>query len=85
MDAVTDQSPLHVSHTDHDEGWTVAADLRELGVTDDHVTVEILGTEAVVAVDGPHLQTEFDIDLPTATSGHTLNNGVLTISPERSG
>lgn len=83
MDAVTDRSPLHVSHTDHDDGWTVAVDLTELGVTDEHVTVEVIGTDAVIAVDGPRIRTEFDVELPAAGRVQTLTNGVLTITPAR--
>ncbi|EMA07554.1 hypothetical protein SAMN05443574_106252 [Haloarcula vallismortis] len=80
MDAQTERSPLHVSHTDHDDSWTVAVDLGSLQVSDDHVTVDVIGTEAIVAVDAPHLQTEFDIELPAAGAVQTLRNGVLTLS-----
>ncbi|MDS0222524.1 hypothetical protein NDI54_14360 [Haloarcula sp. S1AR25-5A] len=79
MDAQTDRSPLHVSHTDHDDGWTLAVDLESLQVSDNYVTVEVIGTEAIIAVDAPHLQTEFDIDLPSAGAIPTLRNGVLTL------
>ncbi len=44
------------------------------------MTVDIIGTEAIVAVDAPHLQTEFDVDLPAAGAVQTLRNGVLTLS-----
>ncbi|MFB6224188.1 MAG: hypothetical protein ABEH86_11025 [Haloarcula sp.] len=79
MDAQTARSPLHVSRTDHDDGWTVAVDLNLLQVSDVHVTVDIIGTEAVIAVDAPQLQTEFDIELPAAGAAQTLQNGVLTL------
>lgn len=71
---------LHVARADNADGWMVTVDLHPL--TDEDVTVEVLGATAVVAVDTPMLRTEFDVDLP-ASGGHTsLHNGVLTIEAD---
>jgi len=77
MDTLQTQSELHVSRTEHDDGWTVAADLHPLA--DDEVTVELIGDTAVVAVDTARLRTEFDIGLPDARGSATIRNGVLVV------
>ena len=77
MDATQQQHDLYVSRTDHDDGWTLAADLHPLA--DDEVTVELIDETAVVAVDTPMLRTEIDIDLPDADATATLHNGVLVV------
>jgi hypothetical protein len=77
MDTKQQSPELHVTRTDHADGWTVTVDLHPL--TDEDVTVEVLGDTAVVAVDTPTVRTEFDVPLPES-GGHTsLHNGVLTI------
>ncbi|WP_254271983.1 Hsp20/alpha crystallin family protein [Haloarcula marina] len=80
MDATTEQSELHVSQSEHEDGWTVAADLRP--VDDDEVTVELVGATAIVAVDAPPLRTEFDLELPDADATASLNNGVLVVESD---
>jgi len=80
MDALTERSPLHVSRTEHADGWTVVVDYSSLPATADHVTVELVGSEAVVAVDAPGRQTEFDVDLPSPGAVETRRNGVVTIA-----
>jgi len=77
MDATQQAHDLTVSRTEHDDGWTVAADLHPLA--DDEVTVDCIDDTAVVAVDTPMLRTEIDIDLPDSDGAATLNNGVLVI------
>jgi len=77
MDATHQQHDLHVSHTEHDDGWTVAADLHPLA--DDEVTVELIDETAVVAIDTPMLRTEIDIDLPDSNGTASLRNGVLVL------
>ncbi|MBX0284947.1 DUF7127 family protein [Haloarcula salinisoli] len=77
MDATQQQHDLHVSRTDHDDGWTVAADLHPLA--DDEVTVECIDETAVVAIDTPTLRTEIDVDLPDSSGTATLHNGVLVV------
>jgi hypothetical protein len=71
------QHGLHVSHTEHDDGWTVAADLHPLA--DDEVTVERIDDTAIVAVDTPMLRTEIDIQLPDSSGTPSLRNGVLVV------
>ena len=77
MDATHQQHDLHVSRTEHDDGWTVAADLHPLA--DDEVTVECIGDTAVVAVDTPMVRTEIDVELPDDSGTASLHNGVLVV------
>ncbi|WP_324662678.1 DUF7127 family protein [Haloarcula sediminis] len=77
MDATQHQHDLYVSRTEHDDGWTVAADLHPLA--DDEVTVECIDETAVVAVDTPMLRTEIDIELPDSNGTPSLHNGVLVV------
>jgi len=77
MDATQQAHDLHVSRTEHDDGWTVAADLYPLA--DDEVTVDCIGETAVVAVDTPMLRTEIDVELPDDTGTASLRNGVLVV------
>jgi hypothetical protein len=80
MDTKQQAPELHVARSDHADGWTVTVDLHPL--TDEDVTVELLGDTAIVAVDTPMLRTEFDVSLPEP-GGHTsLRNGVLTIESD---
>lgn len=81
MDAPQQQHELHVSRTEHDDGWTVAADLHPLA--DDEVTVELIDETAVVAVDTPMLRTEIDVELPDSTGTASLRNGVLVVESAR--
>ncbi|WP_262178227.1 DUF7127 family protein [Haloarcula laminariae] len=80
MDATQHQHDLYVSRTEHDDGWTVAADLHPLA--DDEVTVECIGETAVVAVDTPMLRTEIDVELPDDSGTASLRNGVLVVESD---
>jgi len=77
MDAAEHAPELHVSRTEHADGWTVAADLHPLA--DDEVTVEVIEDTAVVAIDTPIYRSEFDVELPDDTGTASLRNGVLTV------
>ncbi len=80
MDTKQQAPELHVARASHADGWTVTADLHPL--TDEDVTVEVVGATAIVAVDTPMLRTEFDVDLPESGGHVTLHNGVLTVEAE---
>lgn len=77
MDTTQHRPELHVSRTEYDDGWTVAADLHPLA--DDDVTVDLVDETAVVAVDTPLVRTEFDVDLPDGDGTASLRNGVLVV------
>jgi len=77
MNATQDEERVHVSHIDHDDGWTVAVDLRP--VADEHVSVEVFDGTALVAIDAPMRQTELDIELPGEGGVASLQNGVLIV------
>jgi len=77
MDATNQQTDLHVSRTERDDGWTVAADLHPLA--DDDVTVEVVDDIAIVAVDAPAVRTEIDLPLPDDSGTASVRNGVLVV------
>ncbi|KTG08678.1 hypothetical protein AUR64_18605 [Haloprofundus marisrubri] len=64
---------------EYDDSWVIAA---ELGVADDAVDVDVVGTTAIVVVDhGDQMsETEFEFELPGADATVETNNGVLTIT-----
>lgn len=77
MHATSEAAELHVSRTEHDDGWTVAVDCYPL--TDDDVAVEVVGDTAIVAVDTPMLRTEFDVSLPETDGTASLHNGMVVV------
>ena len=81
-DTTNETNDLHVSRYEYDDRWIVAVDVGTLSV-DDGVTVELVDSEAVVAVDTPALRTEFDLELPDNDAEYALNNGILVIEGER--
>ncbi|QCJ46568.1 MULTISPECIES: DUF7127 family protein [Haloprofundus] len=64
---------------EYDDSWVIAA---ELGVADDAVDVDVVGTTAIVVVDhGDRVsETEFEFELPGTDATVETNNGVLTIT-----
>ncbi|MDS0259101.1 hypothetical protein NDI56_06815 [Haloarcula sp. S1CR25-12] len=77
MDTAHDAAELHVSRTDHDDGWTVAVDLHP--VNDEAVTAEVVDDTAIIALDTPMVRTEFDVALPDSGGTASLHNGVLVV------
>lgn len=77
MDTTTDEIPRHVSRTD--DGWQVTVDLHALPVPPRAVSVDVVGDEAIVAVDGPTPRA-FDLQLPGDDPTVHRNNGVLTVA-----
>ncbi|WP_224268752.1 Hsp20/alpha crystallin family protein [Haloprofundus salinisoli] len=64
---------------EYDDSWVIAA---ELGVADDAIDVDVVGTTAIVVVDhGDRVsETEFEFELPGTDATVETNNGVLTIT-----
>lgn len=62
---------------EYDDSWIVAADL---GVADDAVDVDILGTTAILVVDTGDRVTETEFELPGTDADVAIQNGVLTIT-----
>jgi hypothetical protein len=77
-----ESSDLHVSRYDYGDRWVVAVDVGDAGI-DEGVVVDLVGEEAVVAVDVGGLKTEFDLDLPDGDAEYELRNGVLVIEGTR--
>jgi hypothetical protein len=66
-----------VRRYDYDDGWVVAADL---GIADGHVDVDVVGTTAIVVVNGSDGEAEFQFELPGTAENVDTNNGVLVIT-----
>ncbi len=65
---------------EYDDHWLVVADLP---VDDDQVSVDVVGSTAIVVVDHGDRESETELELPGANGTATLNNGVLTIQVDK--
>jgi len=62
---------------EYDDSWVIAADL---GVADDDVDVDIVGTTAIVVIDAGDQVAETEFELPGTDADVAVQNGVLTIT-----
>jgi HSP20 family molecular chaperone IbpA len=65
---------------EYDDSWVVAADI---GVDDDAVDVDVVGTTAIVVVDTGDRVAETEFELPGPDATVTVQNGVLTITGDK--
>jgi HSP20 family molecular chaperone IbpA len=65
---------------EYDDSWVVAGDL---GVTDDAVSVDVVGTTAIVVIDDGETVSETEFELPGPDAAVSLNNGVLTVTVQK--
>lgn len=65
---------------EYEDRWVVAADL---GVDDDDVSVDTVGSTAIVVVDHGDDVSEAELDLPDTADSASVTNGVLTIEVEK--
>jgi HSP20 family molecular chaperone IbpA len=66
---------------EYDDSWVIAADL---GVADEDVDVDVVGTTAIVVVDAGDRVAETEFELPGTDADVSVQNGVLTITVEKS-
>ncbi|WP_380681521.1 DUF7127 family protein [Salinigranum sp. GCM10025319] len=62
---------------EYDDSWVIAADL---GVSDDHVDVDVVGTTAIVVVDAGDRVAETEFELPGTDADVSVRNGIMTIT-----
>ncbi|WP_318568426.1 DUF7127 family protein [Salinigranum marinum] len=62
---------------EYDDSWVIAADL---GVSDDDVDVDIVGTTAIVVIDAGDQVAETEFELPGTDADVAVQNGILTIT-----
>jgi HSP20 family molecular chaperone IbpA len=62
---------------EYDNSWIVAADL---GVADDAIDVDIVGTTAIIVVDTGDGVRETEFELPGTDADVAVQNGILTIT-----
>ncbi len=65
---------------EYDTHWLVAADMP---VDDEQVSVDIVGSTAIVVVDTGDRVNETELGLPGSNATAALNNGVLTIRVDK--
>ncbi|WP_136590211.1 DUF7127 family protein [Salinigranum halophilum] len=62
---------------EYDDSWIVAADL---GVPDDAIDVDVVGTTAIVVIDTGDRVAETEFELPGTDADVAVQNGVMTIT-----
>jgi HSP20 family molecular chaperone IbpA len=62
---------------EYDDSWVIAADV---GVSDDDVDVDVVGTTAIVVVDAGDRVSETEFELPGTDADVAVQNGILTIT-----
>jgi HSP20 family molecular chaperone IbpA len=65
---------------EYDDSWVVAADL---GVSDEAVDVDVVGSTAIVVVDHGNRVSETEFELPGDDAEAFIRNGVLTITIQK--
>jgi HSP20 family molecular chaperone IbpA len=65
---------------EYDDEWVIAGDL---GVSDDRVHVDVVGSTAIVVVDTDDGSEKFEFELPDSEAEALMRNGVLTITGRR--
>lgn len=74
-----DEREQFVRRYEYEDEWVVAVDL---GVGDDEVDVDVVGTTAIVVSDGAR-PTETEFELPASAANVDVQNGVLTVRGEQ--
>ena len=62
---------------EYDDSWVIAVDL---GVSDDDVDVDVVGTTAIVVVDAGDRVAETELELPGTDADVSVRNGIMTIT-----
>ncbi|WP_416840990.1 Hsp20/alpha crystallin family protein [Haloferax sp. DFSO52] len=66
---------------EYEDSWVVAADI---GLSDDQIDVDIVGSTAIVVADTGEHMTETEFELPVGGDADVfVNNGVLTITIQK--
>lgn len=65
---------------EYEDRWVIAVDL---GVDDDGVAVDTVGSTAIVVIDHGDEVSETELDLPDTADEASVTNGVLTIEVEK--
>ena len=75
----TDDSVL-LRRYEYEDDWVVAADL---GVDAENVSVDTVGTTAIVVIEGDGEPVESAFELPGAADSAAVENGVVTVEGSR--
>ncbi|UVE50206.1 Hsp20/alpha crystallin family protein [Haloferax larsenii] len=65
---------------EYDDSWVIAADV---GLSEDEVDVDIVGSTAIVVADTGARVTETEFELPAGDAEVGVQNGVLTITIQK--
>ena len=69
-----------VRRYEYDDHWLLAADLP---VDDEQVDVDVVGSTAIVVIEGGDGPSEAEFELPGTDPDVTVQNGVLTIAVDQ--
>jgi hypothetical protein len=69
-----------VRRYEYDDSWVFVTDLQ---VADEDISVDVVGSTAIVVADTDEGVSEAEFELPGAETTITTNNGVLTITGDR--
>jgi len=69
-----------VRRYEYEDSWVLAADV---GVDDDDLDVDVVGTTAIVVAETDGDVSEAEFELPGSDASVATNNGVLTITVEK--
>ena len=69
-----------VRRYEYEDSWVLAA---EIGVDDEDLDVDIVGTTAIVVVETDGDVSEAEFELPGSDASVATKNGVLTITVEK--
>ncbi|WP_336025117.1 Hsp20/alpha crystallin family protein [Halobellus salinisoli] len=69
-----------VRRYEYEDSWVLAADV---GVADEDLDVDIVGTTAIVVAETGEEVSEAEFELPGSDASVATNNGVLTITVEK--
>jgi HSP20 family molecular chaperone IbpA len=65
---------------EYEDGWVVAADL---GADTENISVDTVGTTAIVVIEGNGDPVESEFELPGAADSVAVENGVVTVEGSR--
>lgn len=76
----TSETERFLRRYEHEDRWVIAADLS---AADGDVSVDVVGTTAIVVVDHGDRESETEFELPGSAATVETNNGVLTITVDK--
>ncbi|KAB1198994.1 Hsp20/alpha crystallin family protein [Haloferax sp. MBLA0078] len=81
MQQFTGGNERFIRRYEYEDSWVIAADI---GLSEDEIDVDIVGSTAIVVADVGGRTTETEFELPAGGDADVfVNNGVLTITIQK--